>query len=80
MTGIKTSKTARRPRGATRYPDLIGASKLTGYDHTHIARALNGERNAEHVAAALREVNHPLASIAEETAHRQTSQRTNPTT
>jgi hypothetical protein len=63
---VKNKQPTRRPRGPTRYPDLMGAALLIGYHHSHLARALNGERNAAHVAAALEAIGHPLAVIAQQ--------------
>lgn len=52
----------RKPRGATRFPDLFGAARIAGVHHSHLYRVLTGERPATiRLVETLRQAQHPLA-------------------
>lgn len=52
----------RKPRGATRFPDLFGAARIAEVHHSHLYRVLVGERPATaRLVQALRAAQHPLA-------------------
>lgn len=62
---MPTISQKRKPRGATRFPDLFGAARIAGVHHSHLYRVLIGERPAtERVVTALHKAQHPLAIIA----------------